>query len=156
MIAALSGCSSPGGSFPSLERRAFETATPVVEPVAIDTPTALPAALADRVREITRKHELASATFAKALPAIQRTASGAAGGSPGSEVWVNAHLQLSRVDRLRFDSVAALSDFDQLIADQIDGDSHYVALLVDVQESMARDVSKQKAEIERLSKLIGE
>jgi hypothetical protein len=156
MIAALAGCSTPEGNFPSLERRAFETDTPIIEPVAPSAPTELPAVLADKVSAITRKHQAASATFAKALPTIQRTASSAAGGAPGSEAWVNAHLQLSRVDRLRFDSVAALSELDELIADQINGDSRYVVLLVGAQELIAKDVADQKAEIERMSRLIGE
>ena len=156
MIAALAGCSTPEGDFPSLERRAFETAAPVVEPVAPAPPTALSPDLAEKVSVIMRKHAAASANFANALPAIRSTAASAAGRAPGSEAWVNAHLQLSRVDRLRFDSVAALSELDELIADQINGDSGYVVLLVDAQEAIAKDVAAQKGEIERLSKLIGE
>ena len=152
----LPGCSTPAGDFPSLERRPFETKTPVAEPVAPATPTVLPAPLADKVRAINKRHQAASANFSKALPATQRTAAGAAGRSAGSEVWVNAHLQLSRLDKLRFDSVAALGELDELIADQIDSDSAYVELLLEAQKDIAAEIAAQKSEVERMSQLIGE
>ena len=152
----LLGCSTPDGDFPSLERRPFETDTPVAEPVVPAAPVALPDALADKAGALTRRHNAANALFTKALPTMQETAAGAAGRAPGSEIWVNAHLQLSRLDKSRADSVAALGEFDGLIADQIDGDSGYVALLVRIQEGIAADVGAQEAEIERMSKLIGE
>ena len=156
MALLLPGCSTPDGDFPSLERRPFETETPVAEPVAPAAPTVLPAALADKVSTLTNRHQAASASFAKALPNVQRIAAGAASRSAGSEAWVNAHLLLSRLDKMRFDSVAALGEFDGLIGDHIDGDSGYVALLVEAQEKIAAEVAAQKAEIERMSRLIGE
>ena len=156
MALFLTGCSTPEGDFPSLERRPFETETPVAEPVAPVAPTVLPAALAKQVSALINRHETASASFAKALPNVQRISAGAAGRSAGSEAWVNAHLQLSRLDKMRFDSVAALGEFDGLIGDQIDSNSGYVALLVEAQEKIASEVAAQKAEIERMSRLIGE
>ena len=152
----LPGCSTPEGDFPSLERRPFETDAPVTEPVAPAAPTVLPAVLANKVSALTKRHEAASSSFEKALPNVQRVAAAAAGRAAGSEAWVNAHLQLSRLDKFRFDSVAALGEFDGLIGDQIDGDSAYVALLTDAQEKIAGEVAAQKAEVERLSQLIGE
>ena len=156
MALLLPGCSTLEGDFPSLERRPFETETPVAEPVVPTAPTVLPAALANQVSALTNRHEAASASFAKALPNVQRISADAAGRAAGSEAWVNAHLQLSRLDKMRFDSVAALGEFDELIADQIDSDSGYVALLVEAQEKSASEVAAQKAEIERMSRLIGE
>ena len=156
LVLLLPGCSTPEGDFPSLERRPFETDTPVAEPVAPAAPTVLPAVLANKVSALTKRHEAASSSFAKALPNVQRVAAAAAGRAAGSEAWVNAHLQLSRLDKLRFDSVAALGEFDGLIGDQIDGDSAYVALLTDAQEKIAGEVAAQKAEVERMSRQIGE
>lgn len=152
----LAGCSTPSGDFPSLERRPFETVAPLVEPVTPAPPTALPKALANKVSALTVRHQTSSASFAKALPNVQRISAGAAGRAAGSEAWVNAHLQLSRLDKARFDSVAALGEFDELIADQIDSDSGFVALLLEAQEKIASEVAAQKAEIERMSRLIGE
>jgi hypothetical protein len=152
----LSGCSTPEGSFPSLERRPFETEAPVAESVVPAAPTALPDLLADKIMVLSKRHNAASASFVNGLPNMQRIAAGAAGRAAGSEAWVNAHLQLSRLDKQRLDSVAALSELDGLIADQIDGDTGYVALLVEVQEKIAAEVAMQKSEIERMSKQIGE
>lgn len=152
----LSACATPDGEFPSLERRPYETDAPIAEPVTGAAPTVLPSELAGKVAALTNRHRIASAGFAKALPAMQRTASGAAGRAPGSEAWVNAHLQLSRLDKMRADSVVALSELDELIAGQIDGDSAYVALLVAAQEPIAAEVAAQRAEIGRMSQLIGE
>ena len=152
----LSGCATPDGEFPSLERRPYETDAPITEPVAAAAPTVLPSELAGKVVALTNRHRVASVGFAKALPAMQSTASGAAGRAPGSEAWVNAHLQLSRLDKMRADSVAALGELDELIAGQIGGDSAYVALLIAAQEPIAAEVAAQRAEIERMSQLIGE
>jgi hypothetical protein len=84
------------------------------------------------------------------------TASQAARTAPGSELWVNAHLMLSRLDKMRADSVAALRDFDALIAEAGARDAGIAANLTEVQRPMADDVAQQNAEIVRLSKVIGE
>lgn len=81
---------------------------------------------------------------------------GAAGSKPGTETWVNAHMELSRLDKMRADSVAALGELDTLIAEQIDGDSAYVTLLVEYQQEVATDVVAQRTEIDRMSNQIGE
>lgn len=87
---------------------------------------------------------------------VQVLAARAAGSPPGSESWVNAHLQLSRLDKARADSVAVVREFDVLIAEQADSDSDFVPFLTDAQKPVAEAVAVQNAEIERLSRLIGE
>ena len=63
---------------------------------------------------------------------------------------------LSRLDKLRSDSVAALRDFDGLIADAGADDAGVAALLTEAQRPVAEDVAEQNTEIARLSRLIGE
>ena len=87
---------------------------------------------------------------------MQKLAANAAGSAAGSESWVNAHMQLSRLDKIRADSVAALGQLDTLIADEIDADSAYVTLLVEYQQNITNDVAAQRAEIDRMSNQIGE
>lgn len=87
---------------------------------------------------------------------MQMAASKAADSAPGSESWVNAHVQLSRLDKGRADSVAAVREFDSLIADANGGDSTLVPLLTNAQKPLADDVAAQNDEINRLSRLIGE
>ena len=151
----LSACSGPEGQFPSLERRPYETDAPVPAPPPA-APAALPDTLASKVKSIINRHETANASFTKGLPSVRGTAAKAAGTAPGSESWVNAHLQLSRLDKSRADSVAALGELDTLIADQVEGDSEYVTLLVAIQQDIATDVAKQRDEIDRMSRQIGE
>jgi hypothetical protein len=152
----LAACSSLEGEFPSLERRPAESKAPITEPETLPAPVTLPAELATKVDALNGRHNAAKAAFAKDLPSVQTVASKAAGSAVGSESWVNAHLQLSRLDKARADSVAVVRDFDALIAAQGEGDSTLVPLLTDAQKPVADDVASQNAEIGRLSLLIGE
>lgn len=158
LTAFLSACGLPEGSFPTLERRPYEIDGPNIAPVVAQpaAPLALPPDLAAKVDALGKRHRTADASFRNGLSAMRSIASKAAGTSPGSEAWVNAHLELSRLDKARADSVAALGEMDGLIADQIEGDSVYLALLVDVQQGIATQVAAQRAEIDGLSRQIGE
>ncbi len=151
----LVACSTPNGSFPSLERRPYETEKPVETP-AIAAPVALSADLAAKVDALVRQHKVANAIFEKELPSVQNIAAKASGSAPGTESWVNAHLQLSRLDKMRADSVAVLGAFDVLITGQVDGDSSYVTLLTRYQQDIAEEVVAQTAQIDRMSRQIGE
>jgi hypothetical protein len=156
-LIVLTACAADEGKFPSLDRRPYESRNPVTAPEAPQpAPVALPAELAARVDALNARHKAAQASFAKDLPTVQSVASSASGGSPGSESWVNAHLQLSRLDKVRADSVAVVREFDTLISEQADADSDLVPLLTDAQRPVADAVAAQNAEIERLSRLIGE
>ena len=156
ILLVLSACGTPDGEFPSLERRPFETASPVVSAPPAVAPTILSSGLAEKVKTLVARHESANASFGKGLPSVQKIAANAAGSAAGSESWVNAHMQLSRLDKTRADSVAALGELDTLIADEIDADSAYVTLLVEYQQNVANDVAAQRAEIDRMSNQIGE
>jgi hypothetical protein len=156
-LALLSACAAEEGQFPSLERRPYESKNPIIAPEQpAPAQAVLPQELADKVAALTKRHKAAQAAFAKELPAIQSVASKAAGTAPGSESWVNAHLQLSRLDKARADSVSVVREFDGLISAEADSDSTWVPLLTDAQKPVAEDVAAQNAEIERLSRLIGE
>jgi hypothetical protein len=154
----LTACGMPNGDFPSLARRPYEIAGPNVEPVVIETarPTELTPELTEKMKSLTDRHDKASAAFEKGLPAVSAVAARAAGSAPGSETWVNAHLQLSRLDSLRNDSVASLGELDELISAQNDEDPAFVPLLTIIQEKMAAKVAEQRADVDRLSRQIGE
>lgn len=158
LTAFLTACAMPEGEFPSLARRPYEIDGPNSEPVIQQPapPTVLPADLSAKVKALTERHSAADAGFSRGLPFVRRAAAGAAGSAPGSEKWVNAHLELSRLDNARADSVDALSELDKLIAEQVDGDSVYVTLLSEVQTDIANEVNAQRTEIDALSQQIGE
>ena len=156
-LVLLSACAAEEGQFPSLERRPYESKSPIVAPEQpVPAPVALPEELSAKVGELTKRHQASQAAFANDLPAIQSIAAKAAGSTPGSESWVNAHLQLSRLDKTRADSVAVVREFDTLISEQADADSDLVPLLTDSQKPVADAVAAQNTQIERLSQLIGE
>ena len=157
LLLILSACASPEGRFPSLERRAYETDAPIVAPTESPTaPSMLSVELAAKSDILLSRHRQAQGAYLRGLDAVQSTASKAAGSSPGSEAWVNAHVVLSRLDKTRSDSVSALRDFDTLIADSSAADSGIAVLLTEAQRPVAEDVAAQNAEIARLSRLIGE
>lgn len=78
----------------------------------------------------------------------------------GSEAWVNAHVVISRLDHARADSVAALGEMDNLVANRFDAEANgafplIMPLLTPIQTNMAASVNLQNAEIERLSLIVG-
>lgn len=157
VVLLLSACSTTEGQFPSLERRPYESNAPISAPEAAPAvPTELPAQLQAKVDALSRRHAAAQADYQRKLPAVQALASRASGSAPGTESWVNAHLELSRLDDSRADSVAVVREFDSLIADQGKIDSSLVPLLSNAQQPVADMIAGQNAEINRLSRLIGE
>ena len=156
-VALLAACSTTEGAFPSLERRPYESNAPISEPVVLPTaPVSLPSEIAAKVDALLGRHRAGQSAFAAGLGAVQAVVSGAAGSSPGSESWVNAHVQLSRLDKARADSVAVAREFDSLISDAGALDSAFVPLLTTAQKPVVDDIAVQNAEIDRLSRLIGE
>ena len=157
VVLLLSACSTTEGQFPSLERRPYESNAPISAPEAAPAaPVELPAPLQAKVDALTRRHAAAQADYQRKLPAVQALASRASGSAPGTESWVNAHLELSRLDDSRADSVAVVREFDSLIADQGKTDSSLVPLLSNAQQPVVDMIAGQNAEINRLSRLIGE
>ena len=153
----LASCGSIDGQFPSLERRAYENNDAITAPI---TPPAAPVSLAAELKAqvdaLLARHQVAQAAYLVRFDAVRSVAARAAGSAPGSEAWVNAHVILSRLDKIRDDSVAAVRAFDSLVADANAGDSGLSALLTDAQKPVIDDVAVQNDEIRRLSRLIGE
>jgi len=153
----LASCGSIDGQFPSLERRAYENNDAITAPI---TPPAAPVSMSVELRAqvdaLLARHKIAHAAYLERLDAVRSVAARAAGSAPGNEAWVNAHVTLSRLDKIRYDSVAVVRAFDGLIADANAGDSGLSALLTDAQKPVVDDVAAQNDEIRRLSRLIGE
>jgi hypothetical protein len=161
-VAMLGGCNTSEGQFPSLSRRPFEGGTPIQAPVVAPVPVAssLPGSFAGQVGALQARHNKAAGAYAALLPGTRQVASAARGTAQGSEAWVNAHVVISRLDHARADSVAALAEFDNLVAKRFDAEEKgafplIMPLLTPVQANMAASVAAQNAEIERLSLLVG-
>jgi len=153
----LAACGTKEGGFPSLEPRSYEADAPISAPIeSAAAPSTLSGEFAAKADALQARHKAAHGAYLGALAAVQAIASKAAGASPSSEPWVNAHLMLSRLDKTRADSVAALRDFDGLILEAGARDAGLAALLTEAQRPVIEDVAQQNAEIARLSKVIGE
>jgi hypothetical protein len=156
LLLALGACASVQGEFPSLERRPYESNAPITEPESPATPLVLSPELAAKVDALLARHYAAQDSFARGLNAVQAVAQQASGSKAGSESWVNAHVQLSRLDKARADSVDVLRGFDVLVTTEGAVDARLATLLADAQMPVAAAVDAQNAEISRLSRLIGE
>lgn len=153
------GCSLPQGDFPSLAKRPYESSDPIAEPPA--EPAQLSTSLTDEVQgrlsALESRHSIADAAFLKALPSARAVAKAAAGAPTGSESWVDAHLQVTRLEKTRADSMAALSDIDQMIAaERLRGaDAGTIGLMEAYQQRVQRAVEAQTAAIVELANQIG-
>jgi hypothetical protein len=154
-----SGCSLPKGDFPSLAKRPYENSDPIAEAAA--EPTQLSTSLADNLQSqllaLESRHSAADSAFRAALTGARESASAAAGAATGSESWVNAHLQVTRLEKMRADSTAALADIDKLIAaERLRGsDAGVIGLMEAYQQRVQRAVEAQTAAIMELTNRIG-
>jgi hypothetical protein len=155
----LGACSMPEGNFPSLSKRPYENADPIAEPPSEATTlsTSLPDSLRNSLSALAARHDAAEAAFRNALPAARQAAQSAAGSAAGSEGWVNAQMELSRLEKKRADSLAALAEIDQLVAAERDkgADEGLTALMAPYQEKVRREVEVQTAILVELTNLIG-
>ncbi len=155
----LAACATQKGDFPSLSKRPYETENPIEAPesAAPALTTSLPSALSIQTNAWLARSRAADAAFARALPAAQSSARAASGASMGSESWSQAHVQLSRLDATRADSVAALAELDRLIATQRESgsDAGLIALLDGVGQQLGEIVANHSREIARLAATIG-
>jgi len=156
LLLALGACATAQGESPSLERRPYESNAPLTAPESPAAPLVLSPELTAKVDALLARHYAAQESFARGLNAVQTVAQNASGSKAGSESWVNAHVQLSRLDKARADSIDVLRDFDALVTTEGAADARLAMLLADAQMPVAAAVDAQNAEISRLSRLIGE
>jgi hypothetical protein len=158
-ILSLSACSTPNGDFPSLSKRPYESADPIMEPVAVlaAITTILPAPLSADTNHLLERNRIADAAFARARTAAESAARSGSGAAEGSESWVQAQMVLSRLDAARADSVTALGEIDGLIAVERSkgADAGLTGLLERVQAQIAESVANQEEIIRHLSATIG-
>ena len=113
----LSGCSSVGGPYPSLQPRAAEQIDPrlpIVRPLN-DRPVT--PALAERLRGLVTAAQTGQAGFNAAADQAERLAASA--GAPQSEAWVAAQEALSAAVAARKPAAAALAEIDALEANAL-------------------------------------
>lgn len=155
----LGGCSLPEGKFPSLAKRPYETDAPITEPPMEPEilSTSLPDSLRTQLDALLAKHTAAETAFRNALPAARKAAQSGAGAAIGSESWVIAQMEVSRIEQKRTESLTALAEADRLVSAARDkgADAGLIALMTPYQENIRRAVEAQTAIIVELSKFPG-
>jgi hypothetical protein len=114
LIVALSGCTVPGGPYPSLAPRAAEAIdprVPVVRPMN-DRPAG--AALTARLAALVDQAQSGDAAFDAAVAEAERLAANA--GAPQSEGWIAAQEALTAAIAARKPTATALGDIDEIAA----------------------------------------
>ena len=149
-LALLAGC-APSGSFPSLAVRPIERelASEPQRPAPPEAPS--DPQLVSRVAELLGQVRQGEAAFRTALRAAQR-ATASAGGA-GSESWISAQQEISRLEAVRAPTVAALAELDALSVARSNvptAVADYSALTAAAEEAETL-AAAQRAEIDRLS-----
>jgi hypothetical protein len=166
-LALLSACAAQG-PFPSLAPRAVERglaggsapAPCPIESGAAGTAESAPApapvpsdpALRGRVAELLAQARSGQAAFAEILPQAERGVGRA--GAAGSDAWVSAQQDISRLEAARSRTVDALTELDSLsIARSAPGASNPEDLeaVVQAEEEARALAERQQAELSRLS-----
>ncbi|HEY0447155.1 MAG TPA: hypothetical protein VGD19_11950 [Allosphingosinicella sp.] len=111
-LALLGGCASAGGDFPSLAPRAVERELAAERPARAAPVVPDDPALAARLAELIGQARQGDAAFEAALESARPAAAGA--GAAGSEGWIAAQMQISRVEAARVATVNALAELDRL------------------------------------------
>jgi hypothetical protein len=114
LIVAVSGCTVPGGPYPSLAPRAAEAIdprVPVVRPMN-DRPAG--AALTARLAALVDQAQSGDAAFDAAVAEAERLAASA--GAPQSEGWIAAQEALTAAIAARKPTATALGDIDEIAA----------------------------------------
>jgi hypothetical protein len=146
---AASGC-APAGPFPSLAMRPEERLVSVGEPRRPRVDPASDPALRGRAAALLARGRAGIGAFEANEAAAERAAR--ASGAMGSESWVSAQQQLSRLEAARAETTAALAELDQLAAARADEatNSADYAFIEEAKAELERVAATQQAQLDRL------
>ena len=156
----LSGCGSTKG-YPSLERRAVETAVTAPAPPrapkpVTDSESVSPALIADLDRW-THDAQVAHRAFTAKLPNTERLMAAVGDAALGSEAWSSAAIALGDLESARSKTMLALAELDQIyIADRLAhavdglGNGALIGAAHDAVEAMVGQEDAKVAELKRL------
>ena len=113
----LTGCSSAGGPYPSLQPRAAEAIDPRVQPVRPINDRPVAAALAGQLADLVAQARAGESAFEPLVSRAEQLASTA--GAPQSEGWISAQEALSAAIAARSPTATAEADIDAISATAI-------------------------------------
>ena len=109
----LSGCAGAPQTYPSLAKRAVESA-PIAQPAPPPLPVAADAALNAELAKYVAQADKGRTAFDAAYAKAQKTVSAASAAAVSSDSWVAAQVSISSLEAARNDSVSALASLDTL------------------------------------------
>ena len=112
LSSALSGCSAPGGPYPSLQPRAAESIDPRIPINRPMNDRTVNPTLAGRLAELVAQARTGNADFETAAANAERLAGSS--GAPQTEGWIAAQEALTAAIAARGPTTAALSDIDAI------------------------------------------
>lgn len=122
-LSACTGMGQDGRGYPSLAKRPAESArvggevADRPEPVAQTAPT--DPDLTKRLADLSAQADRGKGAFDALYPEAADHIRAAARATVSSEAWVAAHVDLSKLDEARYDSVYALASLDTLYAERL-------------------------------------
>jgi hypothetical protein len=149
LVAATAGC-APEGTFPSLAMRPEERLVTVGEPRRPRVDPVSDPALRGRTNALLVQGRGGMRDFEASEPAAERATRNP--GAYGSESWVSAQQQLSRLEAARAATASALAELDRLStarADQATNSADYALILEAIAELEGID-AEQQARLGRL------
>lgn len=154
LLPLLTACATtPSDEYPSLAIRDAERATGVFEPVvpAPYVPPPTPAAVVDRLGQLSAEAASAHQAFLAEAPAARSAITGASGAEFGSDSWARASVALAGLESARSKAMIALADLDRLMVDAaVDGGE--LERIVSVRNTVTAQVDQQNATIETLAR----
>lgn len=109
----LSGCAGAPQSYPSLAKRAVESA-PVAKISPPSAPVPADAALSAEIAKYVGQADKGAAAFDTAYAKADKAVRAASGAAVSSDPWVAAQVSISALESARNDSVSALASLDTL------------------------------------------
>jgi hypothetical protein len=117
LVLFLTGCADAQQGYPSLARRAIESA-PTAEAAPPSIPAAPDPALDAAVARLSAQADTGSKAFDKAYVTADRAARTASGAAVSSDSWVAAQQAITALESARNDSVSALASLDVLYVER--------------------------------------
>ncbi len=143
------GC-SPEGTFPSLAMRPEERLVAVGEPRRERIDPASDPALRGRANALLAQGRSGMRSFEASEAEAERSTRGA--GATGSESWISAQLQLTRLEAARNETTTALAELDRLSAARADQatNSADFAYIEEAKAELERLAADQQARLDRI------
>lgn len=175
----ISGCSNALVDAPSLNKRPFEISLEemrsqagdkvenknnIADAIAIERASiaALLPNIDAQMRDLYKQHENADSDFTVQANIAQSVVNRARGAAFGSDIWSEAQIAISRLDRARSPSLTSLNEIDEKIFALLDNalndniardqsDAAQLTSLIQIQEYVVSDVTGQTQIIDNLA-----